>query len=328
MSSLKDDIQAFAKQKGVDIIGFASVDRFDKLPEHQHPKTIMAEAKTVIGLGFRVLRGAFRGIEDGSTYYQYTTMGIEVLEESVMPSAMLDICGFVEDYGYVCVPQKKQQLIKREAGQTNPEMSYQKIYESPDHINLNFTHAALACGMGELGMSGQILTDDFGPMQRFCFIITDAEIEPDALYQPHLCDQCGACQQACSGKALGTRTVYPYLDVTVYEVFRLNPWQCSAYTQGANMHINPFMPKDALRDIPDRLQVLNGEKQLTIDEAKQVMDELVFYPPFRHGYATSICGRACDRACYAHLEEKGVLKRKFVNPFRKRGTWTLDLIAE
>ena len=169
MSSLKHDIQAFAKQKGVDIIGFASVDRFDKVPEHQHPKTIMPVAKTVIGLGFRVLRGAFRGVEDGSTYYQYTTMGIEVLEESVMPSAMLDICGFVEDCGYVCVPQKKQQLIKREAGQTNPEMIYQKIYESPDHINLNFTHSALACGMGRAGHERPDINRRFWPDAAILF---------------------------------------------------------------------------------------------------------------------------------------------------------------
>ena len=41
-------------------------------------------------------------------------------------------------------------------------------------------------------------------------------------------------------------------------------------------------------------------------------------------YRTSICGRACDRACYIHLEEKGVLGKKFRTKFRVGDDWTLD----
>ena len=57
----------------VDIVGFAPAERFDK--DHVIFK-IMPEVKTVIGLGFRILRGIYRGIEEGSTYYQYTTMAV------------------------------------------------------------------------------------------------------------------------------------------------------------------------------------------------------------------------------------------------------------
>jgi hypothetical protein len=39
-------------------------------------------------------------------------------------------------------------------------------------------------------------------------------------------------------------------------------------------------------------------------------------------------GRMCDTACYVHLEEKGVLKRKFKTPFRKRPVWKLSLDGE
>jgi hypothetical protein len=30
-------------------------------------------------------------------------------------------------------------------------------------------------------------------------------------------------------------------------------------------------------------------------------------------------------ACYSHLEEKGVLTKKFKTPFRKREEWKFDL---
>lgn len=42
-------------------------------------------------------------------------------------------------------------------------------------------------------------------------------------------------------------------------------------------------------------------------------------------YNCSICGRACDVACYCHLEEKGVLRRRFKTPFRYRGDWKFPL---
>ena len=48
----------------------------------------------------------------------------------------------------------------------------------------------------------------------------------------------------------------------------------------------------------------------------------------KHSYPASICGKACDTACYIHLEEKGVLKRKFHTPFRKREAWKLPLLPE
>ena len=65
---MRNKIIEIAKQNGADIVGFAPADRFDKNdPIFQ----IMPETKTVIGLAFRVLRGIYRGIEEGSTVRMY-----------------------------------------------------------------------------------------------------------------------------------------------------------------------------------------------------------------------------------------------------------------
>jgi epoxyqueuosine reductase QueG len=53
-----------------------------------------------------------------------------------------------------------------------------------------------------MGLHGSLLTDEFGPLVRYCFVLTDAEIEPDEMYTPHLCDKCGECIKACPGKAI------------------------------------------------------------------------------------------------------------------------------
>ena len=39
----------------------------------------------------------------------------------------------------------------------------------------------------------------------------------------------------------------------------------------------------------------------------------------------SIFGRACDVECYVHLEEKGVLTKKFKAPYRKRTPWSFSV---
>lgn len=75
-----------AADLNADLVGFAPASRFDS---DDVLFQIMPDVKTVIGLGFRVLRGTYRGIEEGSTYYQYTTMAVESLEEVTMPTAMM-----------------------------------------------------------------------------------------------------------------------------------------------------------------------------------------------------------------------------------------------
>ena len=56
----------------------------------------------------------------------------------------------------------------------------------------------------------------------------------------------------------------------------------------------------------------------------EILDNTFFYPPAKHFYRTSICGRACDRACYIHLEEKGVLTKTFKRKFREGDDWKLS----
>lgn len=69
---MRDLILKAAADLNADLVGFAPASRFDS---DDVLFQIMPDVKTVIGLGFRVLRGTYRGIEEGSTYYQYTTMG-------------------------------------------------------------------------------------------------------------------------------------------------------------------------------------------------------------------------------------------------------------
>ena len=306
---MREEIIRIAKENGADIVGFAPASRFS---QDDPIFRIFPETRTVIGLGFRVLRGIYRGIEEGSTYYQYTTMAVENMEETIMPMAQLKAAVRIEQEGFLALPQRRHQQIMAEENSTNPEVAYDAIFRNrAAEVQMNFLDAAVKCGLGEKGLHETLLTDEFGPMVRYCFILTDAELEPTPVLTPHLCDKCGKCVEACPGKAIAEDGV-------------VDPWQCAVYYNGANRSKNPFMPPDAFEGMDNRLEIIAGEAKVTPETAKKILDKIYFYPPAQHAYQCSICGRACDVACYIHLEEQGVLTKKFLSPFRKRPEWKLD----
>lgn len=307
---MKQRIIEMAKQNGADLVGFAPIDRFD---EKNEIRRIFPETKTVIGLAFRILRGIYRGIEEGSTYYQYTTMAVENMEETIMPMAQLKVAMMLEENGYLALPQRRHQQIMSESDSTNPEVAYDVIYRGKTaETQMNFEDAAVKCGLGEKGLHGAILTDEYGPFVRYCFILTDAEIEATDMYTPHLCDGCGKCAKACPGKA-------------ITEDGKVNAWQCAVYYNGANGTKNPFMPPEAFTKFENRMEIISGDAVFDSVTARKVLDNIYFYPPAQHAYQCSICGRACDVACYIHLEEKGLLTKKFKTFFRKREEWKFDI---
>lgn len=303
---MREKVIEIAKANMADLVGFAPAERFEK--DHVIFQ-LMPEVKTVIGLGFRILRGIYRGIEEGSTYYQYTTMAVENMEETVMPMAQIRLATFLEAEGYTALPQRKHQQIMAEENSTNPEVAYDAVYRGKTaELQLDFTDTAVKCGLGELAMHGALLTDEFGPFVRCCFILTDAELEATPVKDAHLCDKCGECIKACPGHAID-------------EKGQVDPWKCAVYYNGANGTTNPFMPPEAFAGMEDRLEIIAGEAQVTPERAREILDKIYFYPPAQHAYQCSICGRACDRNCYVHLEEKGLLSKEYKTPFRKRPQW-------
>ena len=307
---MKGELAELARECGADLMGVAPASRFaadDKV------FAIYPETKSVIGLAFRNLRGSYRGTEEGTTYYQYTTMSVENTEETVMPVALVRLSNLIESRGFTAVPQRRHQTIMEAKDGTNPEVAYDAIVrDRPQEPQLDFVDAAVKCGLGERGLHGALLTGAFGPMQRLCFILTDAELEPDPVLPPRLCDRCGACAAACPGRCIAKDGA-------------VDAWRCAVYYNGANGTKNPFMPPDAFAGFPDRLKIIAGEADIDPEKARRILDAIYFYPPAQHSYVCSICGRACDVACYCHLERRGVLSKKFKKPFRTRGEWRFPL---
>ncbi|MBR4221617.1 MAG: hypothetical protein IKR81_10700, partial [Victivallales bacterium] len=58
-------VKKAALEAGADLCGIGDMARFEGAPKEMDPREIFPEAKTVIGMVFRIPRGVQRGIEEG-----------------------------------------------------------------------------------------------------------------------------------------------------------------------------------------------------------------------------------------------------------------------
>lgn len=348
---LKEKLVMAARRFDIDLLGFGNIERFD-MEEGNIVRKIMPSCKTVICLGMRILRGSFRCIEEGSNYFQYHMAGISTLEYKIMPERARRIASVIEDNGFDAMVQIREASIRQDNGYTY-DVYYQDVWNGCAAENqMDFMRSAVLCGVGELGMSGHVLTKQFGPFVRFCYILTDADLEPDDIKKRNLCDECGKCRRECHTQyALRETTKEEILGGVRYRVFDYNELICNVYYHGANRTKNPWMKPDLLENLPDARAIKTGTKDLSREEALAVLDEMqyTFIPKWAESNETkanedigagggasqlkpcvcgqlhnTICGQACDRACFVHLEEEGKMETKYVNPFRTREPWSLD----
>ncbi|HEX3000714.1 MAG TPA: (4Fe-4S)-binding protein, partial [Armatimonadota bacterium] len=192
------EVKEWGKRCGADLVGIGAMSRFEGAPTQFDPRYIFPEAKSIIGLGFRVHRGLYRGIEEGTWFAGLPSMGYANINDVYAPMVLREVGNLLEDDGYEAVIYANSS-VRYGTGEGSP---VREGLPRPD-VFLHFRIAAYICGMGEIGWSKVFLTPEFGPRQRFAFIITDAPLEPDPLVKPGtLCDRCKRCVRDCPAGAI------------------------------------------------------------------------------------------------------------------------------
>ena len=99
---------AMIKQRGMELgldgVGIASIDRFQKAPPLMNPKTYSPDAKSVIVTMMRIPRGSYRGIEEGTHWNNYTFYSYSRLNQYIRPRLTYALSQFIEDHGWEAVP--------------------------------------------------------------------------------------------------------------------------------------------------------------------------------------------------------------------------------
>jgi len=324
------EVKEYAKKCGADLVGISSMDRFEGAPKQMDPRFIFPDAKSMIVLGFRIFRGVFRGIEEGTFFAPYSIMGYEGTRWIFQPVVLWNFTKSLENEGYEAVPVPNNfpwsnidNLDPDHIGQDFIDVNPSRIGNidgnwsrpvspekpAPD-IFFQLKLAAFCAGLGEVGYSGMFLTPEFGPRQMFAAILTDAPLEPDPLFDGKLCDECMACVEECSAGAI-SRTEKTKITMAGrnLEWAKLDFKKCSVALHGGVKEHNPFMVS------------MEDEKGFT----QQPYTKSMRYKLKPHlCYGREIGGmRGCQIACMIHLEEQGKTKNSFKKPFRTTKPWRL-----
>jgi len=195
----KQAVEAAAKKIGIDMIGFASKARFADVDPQHDPFSIFPEGKTVIMVGKRICRGALRGVEEGTNFDDYKLFGSNWLEDEFLSQGCYDLVRMIEDNGWEACP------VFPNPSELGPQGVSVAEGRPEPNVYPDFDYAAVACGLGEIGLNGLFLSPKFGSRQRFHMIITDAEIEETPLYEGAICDFCGKCAESCPLGAIDTK---------------------------------------------------------------------------------------------------------------------------
>jgi len=197
-----NDIKKYAKERGADLVGIASGERFKSLPADESPLSIFPECKSVIVLGRRILRGSMRGVEEGTNFSStYGAFGYRWLEDNFLSRTTYEVTCFIEAQGCEGVP------IFAYAEEGMPHGRPVAPGKPAPNVIINADFAAQAAGLGEIGLGGFFITPEFGTRQRFAFVLTDATLEPDPVSAKKICADCGLCAAACPFGAIDIKNL-------------------------------------------------------------------------------------------------------------------------
>lgn len=312
-------VKEYARACGADVVKIGNIERWEGSPTQMEPRQIMPEARSVIAMAFRVMRGSMRGIEEGTFFSNYSAMGYGGLTYIYIPMAMMNICKFIEDDGYEALPMGHQSDWRAIDGEGYLRQGYSRPVApgraAPD-VMIHLRIAGYLCGLGEIGYSKMLLTPQFGPRQRVGIIITEAELEPDPIYDgPQLCNRCMACVRECPGKAISPdKTIKVSLAGRTIEWAEIDCKACDTAFRGG-LATDEQIPSDQHYMGP-----MYGH-----NVARAPWTPFFHKPPNVYNTGQAVCGaRGCTRACMIAMEGRGVLTNTFHSKFRRREPWTVD----
>jgi len=234
MCDLTVAVKALAVELGADLVGVASVDRFEAAPRPFRPESLLPGARAVVSIAIHHPDACVElcGLPTPHDMGPY-----DPAQEAMnrrLDLIAFKVAKFLESEGFCALPLPVTNFWRYRAP---PEVGTDFAPDFP-HI-----HAAVAAGLGEIGFSGLLLTPEFGPRQRVTSVITTAPLRPDPLYEgPPLCDLCLLCAESCPLDAL--RKEAKEIEVRIGpKVFRYplkNKWRCAwAEHFGLDVRIKP-----------------------------------------------------------------------------------------
>ncbi len=232
-------IKKIIRAEGIDLVGIADAQNLMVAYPPRPATALMPTARSVIVMAVAHSLGAVYA-PDIMIWTRNKMQTSRLLDETAEK-----ISRMLEREGFLSLPvsaDKPAEIVK-----INPETG--KRFRQTRALGfLSHKHAAVSCGIGEIGRNNLLLTPEFGPHQRLCAIVTQAPLDTDPGRELNLCTECGRCINACPSGALkiDRYDVDPCFIYWSYGFKRLSPAKLSEWPGFIRMVLKHARRRDLL----------------------------------------------------------------------------------
>ena len=206
--SIQLEIAPELSAKNIDRIAVVSAEKLRGIPGISDPETLLPGCKSILvyltSMPERMVELAANQKAECAMSYAYSQY--QLIRETLW--AAHDKATELEKQGFHSIPiaDMAAEPIRNLA----PYWEFAWAHLGHPDLRQN-APAAAAAGLGEIGANGMLLTPEFGPRQRFSFLLTTAELPETPSYTGEkLCDHCSKCAEACPMCALTAKgDIYP-----------------------------------------------------------------------------------------------------------------------
>ncbi|UCG82066.1 MAG: epoxyqueuosine reductase [Dehalococcoidia bacterium] len=185
MTAIVERLKQYAVNLGADLVGIASVDRFDKAPMGHQPEDILPRSRAVISCAVRIPASTL----DGSPTAYHRALEIVHTQLDVLACK---IALFIESEGGSAIPVPADEPYR-----------HWESNRSYGRGDLSHKHAAQAAGLGRLGKNSLLITPQHGNRVHLVSVVTDVNLTPDSILDWEPCyNGCTLCIQACPAEAI------------------------------------------------------------------------------------------------------------------------------
>ncbi|MGD0278544.1 MAG: hypothetical protein ABSC11_04480 [Smithella sp.] len=190
MSILEEDIRNFLRNQGVGVIGIAGPERLDG-PPSLDPAYTMRGAKSIISFAMPMNVDAIYDFLSKKTPVTHNT------DQLIINQKIHHIAGRLADYlnklGHRARPVPTNNTYRRSLD----------VYST--HPSFSHRFGAIVSGIGGQGMSGNVMTKEYGAAVYLSTVVTDAVLKSDPMLEPgyfidRYCKKCLICDKACPAK--------------------------------------------------------------------------------------------------------------------------------
>jgi len=263
----------------IDLLGTASLNVLS-LSAQDELKKIMPEARSLIVAGTelpaRVVELAGKQEAECAVSYQY--VNYQALREAF--GTAHDIASSLTAMGHKAIPLFEIDSVSK--GQKTPYVSILPDLRSQAPF-------AASAGLGFVGKNGFLISEKFGPRQRFAFVLSSAELKPDTPISGRCPENCRACIDACPVNALTE-------DKKRNTVFERNEDRCEwarvlGMVEGEGTALAGWKLPDI--PVPDKLDDVAREQAL---KSKDPIQTLCYKKPNNGDTQVERCLQACPLA--------------------------------